>query len=110
MTRMTDLIHNVKPVKTNAGSVATVVIDTQGFYSAYFLGLSDKATLTVTESDDSAMANAVAVPNSQLIKSANAVNVVPTKRYIKVAVSEPDVKVAGLLFGADIDGNINTEE
>lgn len=107
MTRMTDLIHNVKPIKTASGTVASTVIDTLGFYSAYFVGLADTATLTVTEDDDVAMANAVAVPDTQLIKTANALNVVPTKRYIKVAVTEENVKVAGLLFGADIDGNVN---
>lgn len=109
MTRMTDLIHNVKVVATNEGTVAGETVDTLGFYSALFIGLADEATLTVTESDDAGMANETAVPNSQLIASANALNVVPTKRYIKVAVAEEDVKVAGLLFGADVDGNINIE-
>lgn len=103
MTRMTDLIHNVKPIKNASGTV----IDTQGFYSAYFLGLADTATLSVTEDDDVDMTNATAVQNTQIIKTANAVNVVPTKRYIKVAVREENVKVAGLLFGADVDGNVN---
>lgn len=107
MTKMTDLIHNVKPVKIAQGTVADTAIDTLGFYSAYFLGLADKATLTVTESDDSAMADATAVADTQVIKTANAINVVPSKRYIKVVVTEENVKVAGILFGADIDGNVN---
>lgn len=107
MTRMTDLIHNSKPIKTNAGTVVDTVVDTLGFYSAYFLGLADKATLSVTEDDDVAMGSATPVPDTQIIKTGNAINVVPTKRYIKVAVTEENVKVAGLLFGADIDGNVN---
>lgn len=102
MTRMTDLIHNTKAVKATAGTVAGVAIDTIGFYSALFIALADEATFTVVESDDAGMADAKAVPASQIHANANTVNVVPTKRYIKVTAG--DAKVAGLLFGADIDG------
>ena len=100
---MTDLIHNTKAVKASAGTVANTVIDTIGYYSALFVALADTATFTVVESDEVAMADAKAVPASQIIANENTVNVVPTKRYIKVTVAG-DAKVAGLLFGADIDG------
>lgn len=106
MTRMTDLIHNTKPVATASGTVASTAIDTQGFYGVYFQALADTETFTVVESDLQAMTDAVAVANTQLIVTANAVNVVPTKRYVKVTVTGSS-KVAGLLFGADTDGKIN---
>ena len=105
MTRMTDLIHNSKVVEVATDTVANTVIDTLGFYSALFIALAEQATFTVTESDKENMDDAVAVPETQLIKGKNSINVVPTKRYIKVVAGAS--KVAGLLFGADVDGKIN---
>lgn len=110
MTRMTDLIHNVKVVPVNSGTntVADETIDTLGYYSALFIGLKDEVTITVVESDDSGMADETAVPASQIIEGTNILNVVPTKRYLKATVDD-DTKVTCLLFGADVDGHINVE-
>lgn len=106
MTVNTDLIHNTKPVKTTSGTVASTVIDTLGFYAVYFQALADSETFAVVESDLEAMTDAVAVDATQLITTANAVNVLPSKRYVKVTVTGSS-KVAGLLIGADTNGKIN---
>ena len=135
MTRMTDLIHNSKTVVAikpqtvaSAEEVSGEIIDTQGFYATMFqisLGAAKKVgTFTVKESDDASMANATDVPTSQIIgdlskelstdKATHCINVVQTKRYLKLSATTKEASAVfganAVLYGADIDGNINTEE
>lgn len=135
MTIMTDLIHNSKTVVAikpqtvaNAKAVAGEIIDTQGFYALMFqvaTGADKKVgTFTVKESDDANMANATDVPKSQIIgdlatelsadKATFCINVVPTKRYVRLGATTGEASAVfganAVLFGADIDGNIHTEE
>ena len=126
---MTDLIHNTKTVVAikaqavaNAGETEGEIIDTEGFYAVLFQTLAGGAggitALTVEQSDDNGMANAEAVPATNIIGTgladadgAGAINVVPTKRYVRVkaTTAEQNVVVGAVatLFGADIAGKIN---
>lgn len=129
MTKMTDLIHNTKTVVAieaknveNAGDTEGKIIDTEGFYAVLFQTLAGGAggitALAVEQSDDDGMADAEAVPATNIIGTglaqaddADAINVVPTKRYvrIKATTAEENVVVGAVatLFGADIAGKIN---
>lgn len=126
---MTDLIHNTKTVVAikaqavaNAGETEGEIIDTEGFYAVLFQTLAGGAggitALTVEQSDDNGMANAEAVPATNIIGTgladadgAGAINVVPTKRYVRVKATTgedaTEIGAVATLFGADIAGKIN---
>lgn len=129
MTKMTDLIHNTKTVVaikaqnvTPAGEKEGEIIDTQGFYALLVQTLAGNAgaitALAVEQSDDNAMAEAEAVPATNIFGTglaqadgAEAINIVPTKRYVRVkATTGEDNTVIGAvatLFGADVAGKVN---
>lgn len=130
MTRMTDLIHNsktlvaIKPQAVAAvGSVAGEVIDTQGFYALLFqlaLGAGGVEIEKIEEADDQAMANATEISKDAIIYDTvetvavggvKVANVIPNKRYVKITAKTTGanavIGATAVLFGADIDGNVN---
>lgn len=112
MTKMTDLIHNVKPVVAVApqsvtGAKVSSLIDTIGYYALLLTVAGEGAITKVQECDTEDFEGATDVPATQLIEKDGAINVVPTKRYIKATItteSAQNVCVLAHLFGADIEG------
>ncbi len=122
MSKITDLIHNVKVVPaveaetlSADGDLTGEIIDTLGFYAGLIV-LSTSADATVVtkslvQGNESNLSDAEAIPDSNIIEGNNgSINFVPTKRYVQVVLTGKDTETVGatcLLFGADINGKIN---